>query len=359
MAYSRKNRYTVDTESNEKVTYEATPVYLRRNSSRYSNEAETKQRTSEYRRYSSHEPVKSRQTYSNTSDQYARQYKETVNHTARKSYEPKKSYEELNTKQKTTQPVKDVKKKAEKEKSSEKVKKTKTTKKTKQNTDKKPKRKLRKPKFLGKLKELVHKSNKAKVIIGLLVVLIPGVCVIGYMHRDQSVTKVCESNISYNKGIGYTFYVGHDGKTIDTIEKNDTVSLSFIKKNLGDENAEEILSEYKNKTKESYETVTKKYKKYSWFSSDIQITKKKVVVNYRIKVSDKTFSYKKYEDVMSEFGMTYFYNQDKKAFIYDESAFLSTQIPLGSIEGVQCYSSDKTLEVKPTSELKESGDTND
>lgn len=106
VAYTRKNRYTVDTEASEKVTYEATPVYLRRNSDRYSNETETKQHTSEYRRYSSHEPVKTRQTYSNASGQYARQYKEHVSHTARKSYEPKKSYEELNKKQKASQPEK-------------------------------------------------------------------------------------------------------------------------------------------------------------------------------------------------------------------------------------------------------------
>ena len=61
---------------------------------------------------------------------------------------------------------------------------------------------------------------------------------------------VCESSVDYNKGIGYTFYVGHNGKNIDTIEKNDTVSLKFIKKNLGEENAKQILEEYKKKTEE-------------------------------------------------------------------------------------------------------------
>lgn len=356
MANTRRNRYTYDTEPEKKVTYEATPVYLRRNSNYERKEDASPQRSSRYTTHREHESSRQNYTgnYMNGSSKYSRQYSE---HHPNMNYEPRRKSEEdpVNKKAEVKQeaPVNE-KKTVKPQKKKDKNKKVKVKNQTK------IKRKLKKPRFIERIKSFVKGSGKAKVIIGLLVVLIPGVGVLGYTHRDQSVTKVCESNISYNKGIGYTFYVGKDGKTIDTIEKNDTVSLNFIKKNLGDENAEQILSEYKNKTKESYETVVDKYKKYSWFSSDIKITKKKVAVNYRIRVSDETFSYKKYEDVMSEFGMTYFYDQDKKAFIYDESSFLSTQIPLGSIEGVQCYTSDKTLDVKPTSELKKTdGDKNE
>lgn len=197
-----------------------------------------------------------------------------------------------------------------------------------------------------KVKRTIEVANKKLVAAGAAVVLALGGGSIAFLNRDQSKTMVCESAVDYNKGIGYTFYVGRNGKDIDTIEKNDTVSLKFIKKNLGEENAQQILEEYKKKTEESYKATVAKYSKYSFFDSDIKTTKDKVAVNYRIRVADDSFSYKKYKDVLDEFGMSYFYNAQKDAFIYDEDSFLSEDIPLGSIEDVACHVSKKKLKVK-------------
>lgn len=198
----------------------------------------------------------------------------------------------------------------------------------------------------SKIKPKIKLGNKVKTLAIALVIAVAGVGGVAFMGRDKSFTKVCESTTEYNKGIGYTFYVGHDGKTIDTIEKDDTVSLDFIKKNLGKENAEQILEEYKKKTQQTYKDTVEKYSKYDFFDSSIKVSKDKVAVKYRIRVADEKFSYKKNKDILDEFGMTYFYNADKKQFVYDEDAFLSDKIPLGSIENVECHDSLKTIKIK-------------
>ena len=239
--------------------------------------------------------------------------------------------------------------------------KTQKTKKRLSKTDKKIKahtkglkmKKTKAPVETGKaIKRTLKIANKKLATAGAVVVLALGGAGAAFITRDQSKTMVCESSVDYNKGIGYTFYVGHNGKDIDTIEKNDTVSLKFIKKNLGEENAKQILEEYKKKTEESYKNTVEKYSKYSFFDSDIKITKDKVAVNYRIRVADESFSYTKYKDVLDEFGMSYFYNAQKDAFIYDETEFLSEDIPLGSIEDVACRPSTKKIQVKKASDKK-------
>lgn len=239
--------------------------------------------------------------------------------------------------------------------------KTQKTKKKLSKTDKKIKahtkglkmKKAKAPVETGKaIKRTLKIANKKLATAGAVVVLALGGAGAAFITRDQSKTMVCESSVDYNKGIGYTFYVGHNGKNIDTIEKNDTVSLKFIKKNLGEENAKQILEEYKKKTEESYKNTVEKYSKYSFFDSDIKITKDKVAVNYRIRVADESFSYTKYKDVLDEFGMSYFYNAQKDAFIYDETEFLSDDIPLGSIEDVACRPSTKKIQVKKASDGK-------
>ena len=198
----------------------------------------------------------------------------------------------------------------------------------------------------SKTKTKIKLGNKAKTLAVALAIAVAGVGGVTFIGRDKSFTKVCESTTDYNKGIGYTFYVGHDGKTIDTIEKDDTVSLDFIKKNLGKENAEQILEEYKKKTQQTYKDTVEKYSKYDFFDSSIKVSKDKIAVKYRIRVADESFNYKKNKTILDEFGMTYFYNADKKQFVYDEDAFLSDKIPLGSIENVECHYSSKTIKVK-------------
>ena len=93
-----------------------------------------------------------------------------------------------------------------------------------------------------------ERSINIKRVILLLLALVLVVGGIGggvyfFLHRDQSAVMVCESQTDYNKGIGLTFYLGEDGKTIEQIDKVDTVSLDFISNNLNTENTKEIFDE--------------------------------------------------------------------------------------------------------------------
>ena len=169
------------------------------------------------------------------------------------------------------------------------------------------------------------KSNKVLAKVGLVV--LAGVLAGGgfgiynNFFRDKSEVRVCESTTSYNKGIGFTFYIGADGQTITAIEKNDKVSLDFIKKNVTEENAKQILEEYK---------------KLDFFSSDIKVKSDSISTKYRFDVNSKKFKYKKYEAMMNDFGLNYYYNEDLGKFVYNEEQFLSASTPLGGIDNVKC-----------------------
>lgn len=184
------------------------------------------------------------------------------------------------------------------------------------------------------------KSNKIISKIGLIV--LAGVLAGGgfgiynNFFRDKSEVRVCESTTSYNKGIGFTFYIGADGQTITAIEKNDKVSLDFIKKNVTEENAKQILEEYKKNVKSTYEENVEKYKKLDFFSSNIKVKSDSISTKYRFDVSSKKFKYKKYEAMMNDFGLNYYYNEDLGKFVYNEEQFLSASTPLGGIDNVKC-----------------------
>ena len=184
------------------------------------------------------------------------------------------------------------------------------------------------------------KSNKIISKIGLIV--LAGVLAGGgfgiynNFFRDKSEVRVCESTTSYNKGIGFTFYIGDDGQTITAIEKNDKVSLDFIKKNVTEENTKQILEEYKKNVKSTYEENVEKYKKLDFFSSDIKVKSDSISTKYRFDVSSKKFKYKKYEAMMNDFGLNYYYNEDLGKFVYNEEQFLSASTPLGGIDNVKC-----------------------
>lgn len=184
------------------------------------------------------------------------------------------------------------------------------------------------------------KSNKIISKIGLIV--LAGVLAGGgfgiynNFFKDKSEVRVCESTTSYNKGIGFTFYIGDDGQTITAIEKNDKVSLDFIKKNVTEENTKQILEEYKKNVKSTYEENVEKYKKLDFFSSDIKVKSDSISTKYRFDVSSKKFKYKKYEAMMNDFGLNYYYNEDLGKFVYNEEQFLSASTPLGGIDNVQC-----------------------
>ena len=184
------------------------------------------------------------------------------------------------------------------------------------------------------------KSNKIISKIGLIV--LAGVLAGGgfgiynNFFKDKSEVRVCESTTSYNKGIGFTFYIGADGQTITAIEKNDKVSLDFIKKNVTEENTKQILEEYKKNVKSTYEENVEKYKKLDFFSSDIKVKSDSISTKYRFDVSSKKFKYKKYEAMMNDFGLNYYYNEDLGKFVYNEEQFLSASTPLGGIDNVQC-----------------------
>lgn len=196
----------------------------------------------------------------------------------------------------------------------------------------------------GKGRKLNVKRLLLLILCALLVVGGAGGGIWWYLNRDLSAVKVCESQTDYNKGIGLTFYVGEDGKTVEKIDKNDTVSLDFIKNNLGTENTEEIFAEYKKSMEDSFNQTTQKYQDKSWFSSNIESTDTYIKTVYTFDVSSKDFNYDDVQDMMKEFTLDYYYDADKKAFLFDESKYLDSSTPLGSIENVKCTSA--KVEVK-------------
>ena len=190
-----------------------------------------------------------------------------------------------------------------------------------------------------------ERSINIKRVILLLLALVLVVGGIGggvyfFLHRDQSAVMVCESQTDYNKGIGLTFYLGEDGKTIEQIDKVDTVSLDFISNNLNTENTEEIFAEYKKSMEEQFNQTVEKYKSYSWFHATLDNQDDYIKTTYSFNVGSKDFKYEDVEEMMKEFTLDYYYNKDEKAFIYDEAKFLDTSTPLGSIENVQCTKTD-------------------
>lgn len=198
------------------------------------------------------------------------------------------------------------------------------------------------------------KSNKVLAKVGLVVLAGAlaggGFGIYNNFFRDKSEVRVCESTTSYNKGIGFTFYIGDDGQTITAIEKNDKVSLDFIKKNVTEENAKQILEEYKKNVKNTYEENVEKYKNLDFFSSDIKVKSDSISTKYRFDVSSKKFKYKKYEAMMNDFGLNYYYNEDLGKFVYNEEQFLSASTPLGGIDNVKCNKVDIKVVKQDTKE---------
>lgn len=198
------------------------------------------------------------------------------------------------------------------------------------------------------------KSNKVLAKVGLVVLAGAlaggGFGIYNNFFRDKSEVRVCESTTSYNKGIGFTFYIGDDGQTITAIEKNDKVSLDFIKKNVTEENAKQILKEYKKNVKNTYEENVEKYKNLDFFSSDIKVKSDSISTKYRFDVSSKKFKYKKYEAMMNDFGLNYYYNEDLGKFVYNEEQFLSASTPLGGIDNVKCNKVDVKVVKQDTKE---------
>ena len=186
---------------------------------------------------------------------------------------------------------------------------------------------------------MFNKTNKKYiVIITVTLLLISGLFIYFYINRDQSAIKVCESSIDYNKGIGLTFYVGKDGKTIDKIEKNDTVSIDFIKNNLTDDekNSEKILEEYKKKAEELFDLTVEKYQNIPWFAAEIEQDESYIHIKYSFNISHESFNYEEHEDLIKEFALQYYYNTDESKFIFDEAVYLSENTPLGNIDKITC-----------------------
>lgn len=209
-------------------------------------------------------------------------------------------------------------------------------------------KKMTEKECLNKERILHNVKKNKKFLIVIAAVVIMAICggSYAYIHRDKSAVKICESTIDYNKGIGLTFYVGKDGKTIDKIEKVDTVSLEFIKKNLSEEDAQEILKEYKTNAKFLYEDTLNKYKDVSWFKADIYETDGLMRTTYTFDVASKDFNYDKYKSLIEEFSLEYYYNKEEGKFIYNEEEFLSPNTPLGNIESVGCYTGEVKVEKK-------------
>lgn len=193
---------------------------------------------------------------------------------------------------------------------------------------------------------LIPIPNKAIIVSLLVGGLFFSGCML-YINRDKSMVKVCESRFDYNKGIGLTFYVGKDGRTIDKIEKNDTVSLDFIEANLtkDKESSKKILDEYKKNAEFFFNETVEKYKDISWLSANLEKKDNYIKAVYTFDVSHKDFNFDKYKNVLEEFSLQYYFNKEEKKFIYDETVLLSDKTPLGTIENVGCYDAPKEVKV--------------
>lgn len=201
---------------------------------------------------------------------------------------------------------------------------------------------------MDKLKQIIKKNgksllnivNKYKLLILIIICIL--LCVFNiFLQKEtgKSAIMICESSVEYNKGIGLTFYIENDGKTIEKIEKNDTVSLEFIENNLEVENSEEILEEYKKNVKFIYENTMEKYKDVKWFDAELIEEDSFIKTIYTFDVSHRDFDYEKYKSLLEEFSLEYYYNIEEEKFIYDEMSFLSSNTPLGNIKNIICYDS--------------------
>ncbi len=187
----------------------------------------------------------------------------------------------------------------------------------------------------------IKKIAAAAVVIAILAGAGGG----GYWYwdtnmRDKSAVYVCESQTSYNKGVGTTFYVGKDGKTIEVIENVNTVTLDFISNNMDvdEESSKKILEEYKENLRDSFRKSQDKYKDYSWLSGTIEETDSSIKVVYAFDVADEAFDYSAYQadkDLSKQFPLEYYWNEEEGKFIYNESKILGTDNPLSQIENVK------------------------
>ncbi len=172
----------------------------------------------------------------------------------------------------------------------------------------------------------------------------------GVFAKDASFISVCESSIPYNKGIGVTFYVGPDGKTIEVLEDHATVTLDFLENNLKTDKPKEVLAEYKKTVKDSFNATKSKYDSYDWFHADLSETDSSIQTVYSIDVGSETFTYEEAKPALEELNLTYYYNEEEKAFIYDESTLLTSGTPVGIIDSVEC--SKTTIEKKDIDEYR-------
>lgn len=196
---------------------------------------------------------------------------------------------------------------------------------------------------------------KNKIVFWVLLGVL-GIAVLGggafwgwkaWSHRDRSAIMVCESTVPYNQGIGVTFHVGEDGKTITSMDKKDTVTLDFLKENLGTDNPEEIMASYQPEFRKNYEDLAKKYSEYSWITSEINSDDTMIQHIFHVNVSDPTFDYETAKPVLEELGLQYYYNEEAGAFIYDENEILKPYTGLGTPDmQTKCVKSDASEQTK-------------
>ena len=192
-----------------------------------------------------------------------------------------------------------------------------------------------------------NKTTKKALLLAFASML--GLSVLGtgffYLNKPTPTIKVCESANEINKGIGFTFHLADDGRTIEVIEKNDTISLDFIKKNLtngNSEEAQEILAKYKNDSRKTIDDLKEKYKNVPEFKIEVVDTDEKFQITYIFNVETEEFlKREECPELMDLFGLTYYFNTKEGAFIFDEEEFLSSKTPLGNIENVECQSKEK------------------
>lgn len=179
--------------------------------------------------------------------------------------------------------------------------------------------------------------------------------------KDLSAVMVCESSVEANRGNGYVFTVGEDGQTINQIEKQTTMSLDFIRENLGEDGAKEILENYRPKFKEQYEQINNSLSQYEWFTASLEEGEDEFAAVYTVNTAAEGFDYETLKDQLTALSLDNFYNSEKHAFLYDQEEFLKP----GSIlfdETIGCHKQEETskdsdqLEVNDVSTVSETSE---
>lgn len=160
---------------------------------------------------------------------------------------------------------------------------------------------------------------------------------------------VCKSKESYDVRYRYEFKLNEDEKHIDEIKFIQTVNEENIKKVYPDKDLEETYKAFKDDMMWQYQTYVEGNENLAWFKGKIETNDEEhfAQLTFAFDTSNENLDVNDDDTVnfLAQFGVNMFYNQDEKAFLYDEDEFIK-KAPLNGIYKVGC----EVKEVEKTEE---------